>query len=740
MTNVNFSSTGLATIKDSEGNIITSFGVNDSNCIKMDWLDDTVLELIFPEEITTEGEYTVNFPAEFFIYGITTGGASKSFAGEMTFTYTVKDESKGALPISIDPEAGSVVEELTGVKFTFSAEDYPGTMIYNESEKVEVYDADGNLVTIGGYAYADATYYTINSVLEKAITEPGTYTVKVGEGHLFEYGVENPKICPAFEVQYTVGKVDNITAAWSIEEGAEVEKFESVSVTFENAQSVRSVTLYPEVFYAVAEDGSLSLVKNYCNAGVLDASAVGNVLTYTVDYENCYTELVAGNYRIVVPVGSVYFNGDENNKNTEEYVLNFSIKESGSGDTNYGALPISIDPENGSTVEKLTGVTFTFSAEDYPGTMSYDWNSKAEVYDADGNLVTIGGYGYADAPVFMSINTTFEKAITEPGTYTVKVAEGNIFEYTDNVSEMKICPAFEVTYIVKEGGSSGATQIEVTATVDPAEGVVDKLSDFTVTFEGADKVAMHAYAAKFPYVALVDEDGNIGTTISSTMVFPFADQPNQLSIGTHAEVTDAGKYALVVPAESLVFNGNEEITVEQESFIFYYEIEGAKPQYSISVSPAAGEVSTDDMKVITITFDGVSKVEFNDISSQGSLYKLNEDGSYAKEYQSTPLLISDVAYTFTPFYPPTELGNYRLIIPARAVYVTDTAGVTGPNDEYVVDYQITTSGIGGISEDATDLTVYGIDGVCVLRNATVQDLKNLQKGIYIVNGKKVAIR
>ena len=104
------------------------------------------------------------------------------------------------------------------------------------------------------------------------------------------------------------------------------------------------------------------------------------------------------------------------------------------------------------------------------------------------------------------------------------------------------------------------------------------------------------------------------------------------------------------------------------------------------------------------------------------------------------MLISDVAYTFTPYYPPTEAGQYRLIIPARAVYVTDNNDVTGPNDELVVDYTATVSSIEGINTDATNLNVFSIDGVCLLRNASANDLKQLQKGIYIVNGKKMVIR
>ncbi len=49
-------------------------------------------------------------------------------------------------------------------------------------------------------------------------------------------------------------------------------------------------------------------------------------------------------------------------------------------------------------------------------------------------------------------------------------------------------------------------------------------------------------------------------------------------------------------------------------------------------------------------------------------------------------------------------------------------------------------GIESINADNELLTVYGIDGVELLRNATTDDLNVLSKGIYIINGKKVVIR
>ena len=64
-----------------------------------------------------------------------------------------------------------------------------------------------------------------------------------------------------------------------------------------------------------------------------------------------------GNYRIVIPAGLIYFNGDRNNKNTEEYVLNFTIE-------NDYVAPQPIDaeftatPANNATISELSEIVY----------------------------------------------------------------------------------------------------------------------------------------------------------------------------------------------------------------------------------------------------------------------------------------------------------------------------------------------------------------------------------------------
>lgn len=292
-------------------------------------------------------------------------------------------------------------------------------------------------------------------------------------------------------------------------------------------------------------------------------------------------------------------------------------------------------------------------------------------------------------------------------------------------------------------GGSKVELLEVTATSDPKEGIVEKIDNITVTFVGVESVEVDKYYYFYPFhIAKVNEDG---TMEKYADVVPTAvdGQPTQVNIALKEEgasITEPGKYALVMSRRTLLFNDDSDLLITTKEFVLNYEIEAPKPQFTITISPAEGEIKADDMKVFTVTLEGLTSFSFALDTNQGTLQRLNEDGSVAEEYMSNVLITAENAYTITPINPPTEKGLYRLTIPAGSLTVKDTNEVEGTNEEFVVNYKVTEAGIEGLQADAVDLTVYDVNGVCVLQNATYNELKQLAKGIYIVNGKKMVIR
>ena len=157
-----------------------------------------------------------------------------------------------------------------------------------------------------------------------------------------------------------------IKATWSIAEGAKVETFSEVKLTFTGVDKATTTSMYPTCFYRVAEDGTATLVENNCTAGLLNRKASGAEITFKVaedEYDECYKgKITAGNYRIVISAGMIKFNNDKENLNTEEYVLNFTVTV---GDIVVPeiAAAYTVNPANYSTVKEIKEIVLTF--DDY---------------------------------------------------------------------------------------------------------------------------------------------------------------------------------------------------------------------------------------------------------------------------------------------------------------------------------------------------------------------------------------
>ena len=90
----------------------------------------------------------------------------------------------------------------------------------------------------------------------------------------------------------------------------------------------------------------------------------------------------------------------------------------------------------------------------------------------------------------------------------------------------------------------------------------------------------------------------------------------------------------------------------------------------------------------------------------------------------------------------TEVGTYKLFIPANTVYGYLDKSVVYAED-INIEWTITTaSGIYGIFAGKNEkVNVFTIDGKAVLKNADASDLKQLAPGkLYIINGKKFVVK
>lgn len=81
--------------------------------------------------------------------------------------------------------------------------------------------------------------------------------------------------------------------------------------------------------------------------------------------------------------------------------------------------------------------------------------------------------------------------------------------------------------------------------------------------------------------------------------------------------------------------------------------------------------------------------------------------------------------------------NSNVIVTLADVITPD--GVDHSNAYTAVYYTSGSTGIENISTDMGNNDVYGIDGILIKKNADASDIKNLKKGTYIINKKKVCL-
>lgn len=331
-----------------------------------------------------------------------------------------------------------------------------------------------------------------------------------------------------------------------------------------------------------------------------------------------------------------------------------------------------------------------------------------------------------------SLAMEFSKAYTAAGEYKIVIPAGAV-QLAGGIINNEI--ALNYT-IVSEGG-------EWTAVADPAPGVVAELTDILVTFEGASQLSVSSEAGPndFPYYGTVAEDGTVTKVPYS--ILAMLEGGNKISLGiqnAEEKLSEPGKYAIIIPATYCLVDG----IAMTEDIRFDYTIEGAQPEYTIVLNPADGAtVNGEQLYEITVTFDGAKAIELNGDQTT-TLYQLDENGKpIANIYQNMSVEGNVAKFTVMELHKPylDAAGTFQFTIPVGMVTITDNNDVVGKNKENIVaTYYSNGVGVDTIDVDAKDLNIYTVNGMLIKRNGTYEDVKALEPGIYIINGKKFYVK
>ena len=227
--------------------------------------------------------------------------------------------------------------------------------------------------------------------------------------------------------------------------------------------------------------------------------------------------------------------------------------------------------------------------------------------------------------------------------------------------------------------------------------------------------------------------------------------PTPVDIGVNVFSVDPRNCTLYVPAESVETYREEWWWFEEILPIVTYDFE-ATP----TITPAENDETITVLSTFTLTFDERPAL----VGDSATVMKADSSAYYparitaSEDGKSFIIALQGNEQTKAAEYSLTEAGTYVLVIPAGTfgddVFAADPkTGHSNPELTYTYtikepepiepDEPDEPSSITETQADAEHIAVYNLQGVPVLETDDAADLKTLQNGAYIVNGKKMII-
>ena len=636
------------------------------------------------EVLTAEGAYQVSLGLYNDIYDPVN---SVYLPNKTTINFEVKVLKLEV--VATTPAEGEEVEQFTEMTVQFSKP------VYDQNKDAALYKADGTKVAtlkkeildnVGSHAgiFGSSPLFTkVRYYVETAVTEDGGYYVQIPTDAFATD--DNSEWSAKTKVNFTVKAKEvtpTIEPTWSIEEGAELKGFTSVDLTFSGVDAVKSTSMYPYFFWEKNAEGQWQQVENGCAAGVMDASASGNKLTLAVDL-SCYSDDYvspfsrSGEYRIVIPEGGIYFNGDKTNKNTEEYVLNFTIK----GEPQPAEIDAAFtaNPANNSTINELGNVVLTFTeytsieVAELDMAMGTNIPMVYMVDDMTGMTMPAGyiffragaGANQLELYVDPAYNGGYP-AYNLAGQYKVVIPK-KVVKFNNGVSK-------EITLNYTVTGSATGKELIVTGSTPASGATVDKLEEVVVdwnmniTIPGED--AIEAYVE--------DVHGIVRSTVKASLTGLAG---NQIRYVLENPITEAGIFNLVIPMGDVLDFDTE--TVRNEDVVLTFTVAPAAQGIEVVSSNPVADSIVESLETITVVFN--KAVGYDGYFEKA---RLEVEGKVIANVKEVTYVDGDQwsaqTLVFTLDAKVTEANVYQFIIPAKSI--TDASDWMTMMDKDVVLY------------------------------------------------------
>ena len=359
-------------------------------------------------------------------------------------------------------------------------------------------------------------------------------------------------------------------------------------------------------------------------------------------------------------------------------------------------LEFTTDPVNESTVQEIGEIVIMSDKEIYGTTTPVNAYCDRMVFNGK---LTFGDINRKEAYISF-INEAGEPLTTE-GEYRIEIPAGVFGDkaWYDSDGLSGACNAATTLYF-----TVGKEATEIACTADPADGSkVDALGTITLTYKTSEIGIGNGKIQ-------INKDGNELTTVEAVLDF------NDYNVATVAvNATEKGVYTIEIPEG--YFNDENGDPIPAVTLTYYVGDVVVPDNKPCTADPADGS-ELDALTTITLTYKN------KEIGIGNGKIQINKDGNELTTVEAELDLNNyNVA---TVAVNATEKGVYTIVIPEG--YFNDENG--DPIPAVTLTYYVgVASGIQNINAAIANGTVYNLNGVKV-NKAT--------KGIFIVNGKKVA--
>lgn len=625
--------------------------------------------------------------------------AGAGASGSFTFTMNYK-EYKSNLAFEFTPADGETLTE----------------------NNVKVYFSDKNAITFEG---AKFTYQDENDKNYQTIVKEGITSTPDGEDAI-EYTIPiTDQIKNGKNVRFSLtGVVANdglnhsdITAKWN--PGQElVATLAPSKVSVNNGSYVKSYYKHELTF-----NEDVTVNENVEAGATYKDTKTGRII-------NAFVEPVANNSKqlMIIPAEDLKDKHQYELTIKERVIVNKEYAETNGKYGNYmteqsysftiyanvGAYDFITSPVEGSTVNEISTIVCSMIPGADEGTSAIGYANPTDKFvyllNEKNEKVATATCGDVEGGMYIK----FSPAITEPGTYTVHIDDYVYFVGTGfNAAQNENPVEFKYTVI--------AAPEELEFTTDPAnESTISSLGEIVIM---SDK---DIYGTTTPIQAYCDRQVFNGTLTMGDVnrreaYIEFTDAAGE-------PITAEGDYRIEIPAG--VFGNKAWYDSDclsgacNAATTLYYTIGKEATEITYTADPANGS-KVDALGTVTIDYNTTSIMP-----SSGKIL-VYKDGKELKEVEAEvvykdPNDWSEVSHKATFDVNETEAGVYTIEIPEG--YFVDDNGDNIP--AVTLTYYVgVANGIQNINAAIANGTVYNLNGVKV-NKAT--------KGIFIVNGKKVA--